>query len=164
MTSNHPLQPTQKQRPLSNPCHLFLSRSILVCLVLCPLLPHSPVSRLTSGISELSVGAALNRLGHIALADLLDGGIGGDNRQTLLEARNCLGAGNLPLGRVALLRLSNLAGEEDEAGSVFLETGDVGGEGFGGEILAAWIDRYTDRGRESTGDSGFLCIVRTINT
>ena len=147
MTSNHPLQPTQKQRPLSNPCHLFLSRSILIRLLLCPLLPLSPVSRLTSGISELSVGAALNRLGHVALADLLNSSVGVDNGQTLLEARDCLlGAGNLLFGSITLLGLSNLAGKEDEAGTVFLETGDVGGEGFGGEVLAAMVDRDTNRG------------------
>jgi hypothetical protein len=44
-----------------------------------------------------------------------------DNRQTVLEARDCvLGAGNLLLRSITLLVLTNLAGEEDETGAVFL--------------------------------------------
>lgn len=88
-----------------------------------------------------------------------------DNRQALLEARDCLlGAGNLFLGSITLLGLSDLAGEEDEAGTVFLEAGNVGGEGFGGEVLAAVINGDTDRGRELAGDTSFLCPVRAAHT
>lgn len=80
-----------------------------------------------------------------------------DDRQTLLKVRDgLLGASNLLFGRIALLLLSGLAGEEDEAGTVLLETGNVGGERFGGEVLAAGVDRDTDRGRKLAGDTSFL--------
>lgn len=165
MTSNHPLQPTQKQRPLSNPCHLFLSRRLLVSLILCSLLPCAPVSGLTPCVSELPVCAAFNGLGQIALANLLDGGVDVDDGQTLLEAgHSLLGTSNLLLGRVTLLLLSGLAGEEDQAGTVLLEAGNVGGERFVGEVLAAGVNSDTDRGRKLAGDASFLCTVRIVRT
>lgn len=52
--------------------------------------------------------------------------------------------------------LGALAGEDDQALLVGLETGDVGGEGLLAEVLAAEIDGDTDGGGHETGDAGLL--------
>jgi hypothetical protein len=42
--------------------------------------------------------------------------------------------------RVTLRRLANTAGEQNQAFPVFLQTGNIGFEGFFGQVLAAGID------------------------
>lgn len=44
------------------------------------------------------------------------------------------------LGLAELLRLGTLAGEDDQAGLVGLETGDIGGKGLFAQVLAAGVD------------------------
>jgi len=63
VTLINPVQPAKKQRPLSKPCHLFLSSSSLISLLLRSLLTLADHSSLTSRISQFSVSTTLNRLG-----------------------------------------------------------------------------------------------------
>jgi len=60
------------------------------------------------------------------------------------------------LARVQLLVLSALTREEDQSCFVGLEALNVCGEGFGREVLAAGIDRDTDRGSKFSRDTSFL--------
>jgi hypothetical protein len=52
--------------------------------------------------------------------------------------------------------LARFAGEEDQAGLVGLEAGDVEGEGFFGGVAAARVDGDADCGGEVAGDASFL--------
>jgi hypothetical protein len=116
-----PSQPAQKHEPMRKPCPLFFSSSSLISLLSRPLLTLALVSRLASRVSQLSVSTTLNSLGHLALLDLLDLGVGVDDWQTSLNAADqVLSTRNLLLGCIALLVLAELAGEEDEAGLVGL--------------------------------------------
>jgi hypothetical protein len=58
--------------------------------------------------------------------------------------------------------LAGFAREEDEAALVGFEAGDVGGEGFGGEVLAARVDDNADCGSQFAGDTGFLYVGRIL--
>ena len=57
---------------------------------------------------------------------------------------------------VEFLVLAGFAGEEDQAGLVGFEAGDVEREGFFVGRLAAGVDGDADRGGEFAGDVGFL--------
>jgi len=52
--------------------------------------------------------------------------------------------------------LAGYTREDDETCAVGLEALDVGGEGGGGEVCAAMVDRYPDCGRQLAGYAGFL--------
>ena len=54
--------------------------------------------------------------------------------------------------------LAGFAGEEDQAGFVGLETGDVCGERFFGVVCSAGVDCDADCGCEFAGDAGFLLL------
>lgn len=83
------------------------------------------------------------------------GGGDGDGGRDSLE---------LLLGRVALLGLVALLGEEDQALGVSLEALDVGGQGLLGDVLATSIDRDTDGRSILAGDaSGLKSLVRTFD-
>jgi hypothetical protein len=73
-----------------------------------------------------------------------------ENTLTLLSLRDLLRL------RVTLLRLANTAGEQNQAFAVLFKTGNIGLEGFFGEILAAGIDRDADCGRQFAGNAGGL--------
>jgi hypothetical protein len=61
------------------------------------------------------------------------------------------------LGRaVEFLVLAGLAGEQNQAGLVGLEPGDVGGERFLRGVLAAIVDGDADGRGKLAGDAGFL--------
>ena len=106
---------------MSKPCHLFLSSSGLISLLLRALLTLSKVSRVASRIPQFSISTTLNSLGHLALLDLLDLGVGMDDGQAVLEAADqVFGSRNLLLGCIALLVLAELSGEEDQAGLIGL--------------------------------------------
>ncbi len=59
-------------------------------------------------------------------------------------------------GAVELLVLAGLSGEQDQAGFVGLEAGDIGGQGFLVGGLTASVDRDTDCWGEFAGDASFL--------
>lgn len=52
--------------------------------------------------------------------------------------------------------LAGFSWEEDQAGLVGLEAGDVGGERFFGVVCSAGVDCDADCGSEFAGDTGFL--------
>jgi hypothetical protein len=52
--------------------------------------------------------------------------------------------------------LSNTSGEDYQALLVSLETSDIDGEGFGGEVGTAWVDGDTNGRGIFAGDSSFL--------
>lgn len=59
-------------------------------------------------------------------------------------------------GSIELLVLAAAAGEEDQAGLVGIETGDISGQGFRGGIDTAVVNGDTDGQGELAGDTGFL--------
>ena len=65
-------------------------------------------------------------------------------------------------GSAEILGLSALAGEDDQALLVGLETGDIGGEGLLAEVLTAVVDGDTDGGGVETRDAGLLWKARDV--
>lgn len=115
---------------------------------------------LGSGISQLSVSTTLNSLWQIALADLLNLSVNVDNwKGDLGRGSERLGSGNILLGSIVLLVLTELSWEEDKTGTVSLQAGDVGGKGFVGEVLSSWVDGDTDGWRKLAWDSSLLYIM-----
>jgi len=137
--------------------NLFLSSICLSSLVLRTLLTLSNKSRLTPCFSEFLVCTTLDWLWHIAFADLLDLALDVDDWQSVLGACDeLLSTRYILLAGIFFLVLAELAGEEDQAGTVSLEAGDVHGEGLDGEILSAGVNGDTDSGSELAGDTSFL--------
>jgi len=100
---------------------LFLSSSGLVGLLLCSLFTCALVFRLASRISQLSVSPTLDRLWHLALLDLGESSRSVNDRKTVLDPGDgILDSLNLLLGSVVLLVLTDLAGEKNQTGTVFL--------------------------------------------
>ena len=107
-------------RPL---CPLFLSRSRLVSRILRTLLTLADQSRLASGVPEFPVCTSFHCLWHLALLDEFDVAVGvddGERKSNALEVLGLLRARNILLAGIVLLMLTDLAGEEDQAGSVLL--------------------------------------------
>ena len=135
--------------PLSNPAtstFLFLSR-LGLGLLLGPLLPNTAQPRVAAGLPQSRVGTTLDGGGQVALLDLSD---------ALGEGSDGEGDADVGDGGAEILGLSALAGEDDQALLVGLETGDIGGEGLFAQVLAAVVDGDTDRRGVETGDTGLL--------
>lgn len=121
---SHASQPNKKDqvpatKPRRNP--LLLSSSGLISLLLRPLITLALVSVLASRISQLSVCTSLDWCWQLALLDLRDTTGGVNDWQTKLDAGNgVLGGRDILLGSITLLVLTQLAGEEDQAGLVCL--------------------------------------------
>jgi len=125
------------------------------------------VAGLSASITQPPVGSLL-ALGHGIALDLgdgvLNGGVGdgqsgadaGSETLTLAVSQSGLDGLDLLGGRVELLELTALAGEEDQAGLVVLQAGDVGDQGLLGVVGAAVVNRDADGGSELLGDTGFL--------
>lgn len=122
---------------------------------------------LGASVTQAAVSSLLTR-GHrvtLNLGDgLLEGGVvdgegstnaGGDTL-TLAVSESSLDGIDLLGGRVELLELTALAGEEDQAGLVVLEAGDVVDQGLLRVVGAAVVDRDTDGGGELLGDASLL--------
>lgn len=148
--------------------YLFLGSLGLLSLGLGSLLTSTQVAGLAAGLTQSSVSGLL-ALGKIGAADLGDGvgdgsvldgdgsrGVGGVSLNLALGGESLLGSSNVVGGRVELLVLAALAGEQDQAALVLLETGDVGGKGLLGDVLAAVVDRDADGGGELAGDASLL--------
>ena len=108
-----------------------------------------------AGQAELPIGAALDGLGDVGLADLAEASGGGGDGQGGGDEVDLLDGGRVGLG-VTLLRGVGAAGEDDEALLVGLEALDVDGEGLLAQVLAAAIDGDTDGGSEAAGDTSLL--------
>jgi hypothetical protein len=78
----------------------------------------------------------------------------------IIRLMRLLGGGDVFLGAVEGLVLSGFAREQDKAGLVGLQAGDVQREGFSGGVLAAVVDGYADCGGEGAGDACFLSCGR----
>ena len=116
----------------------------------------------------MSVGSLLT-LGQAVTLDLGDGLLrsevgDGEGRADVrgvalglaLGGKSSLGSVDLVGGGVELLELAALAGEEDEAGLVVLETVDVGSERLLGVVDTAVVNGDTDGTGELNGDTSFL--------
>lgn len=145
-----------KQHLSLNP--LLLGRIGLSSSILRPLRTLAGVSVLGPRIPQLSVRTTLNSRWHVALADLLDLVLYVDDREGELELAGVVGGGrgDILLAGVLLLVLTDLAWEQDQASAEGLKTGDVGGKGFGGEVLAAGIDGDTDGWCKLAWDTSLL--------
>ena len=119
---------------------LFLSGRLLLSLSLSTLLPDALVTGLAAGVPQTAVCSLLT-LGKVVALDLsngfLDSGVlDGQERANVcgvalglaLSGEGSLGGVDLVSGRVELLELTALAGEEDQASLVVLEAGDIGDE------------------------------------
>jgi len=148
--------------------HLFLGGGLL-SLGLSPLLPDPDQTSLASGLAQPPVSSLLT-LWHFVTLDLTDSFLAADvlDGQDSVEVSSVtlglagregsLGSINLLSGRVELLELAALAGEQNQASLVFLETGNVGGERLLGVVDATGINSNTDGWGELAGDTGFLQI------
>lgn len=122
---------------------------------------------LGASVTKSAVDGALG-LGEIGTLDLGDGvllsGVGdgeggvdvGNDTLTLALGKGGLDSLDVLSGGVELLELTALAGEEDQAGLVVLETGNVGDQGLLGVVGAAVVNGDTDGGSELLGDTGLL--------
>lgn len=122
---------------------------------------------LRTGITKAAVGSLL-ALGQRVTLDLgdriLEGGVGngeggtnaGGDALTLAVGESGLDGIDLLSGRVELLELAALAGEEDQTGLVLLEAGNIGDQGLLRVVGAAVVDRDTDGGSELLGDASLL--------
>lgn len=141
--------------------HLFLGGLLLLSLDAGTLLALAAVAGLGAGVTETAVSSLLT-LGEGVTADLGDGGLessvddGEGSADLLGDTLTGLGGLDVLSGRVELLELTALAGEEDQAGLVVLQAGDVLNLGLQGVVGAAVVDRDTDGGSELLGDTGLL--------
>ena len=122
---------------------------------------------LSAGITQAAVSSLLT-LWQVAALDLGNGvllsGVGdgesslntGGDTLTLAVSGSGLGSLDLLGGRVELLELTALAGEEDQASLVVLQTGNVGDQGLLRVVGAAVVDGDTDGGSKLLGDTGLL--------
>jgi hypothetical protein len=119
------------------------------------------VAGLGAGVTETAVGSLLT-LGEGVALDLgdgsLDGGVddGEGSADVLGDTLTGLGGLDLLGGRVELLELTALAGEEDQAGLVVLQAGDVLDKGLLGVVGAAVVNGDADGTGELLGDTGLL--------
>lgn len=154
-------KPSKHQIPLF--ASLFLG-SLGLSLVPDTLLTGTLVPRVASGNAQLRVSTTLNRFGHLALLDLLEGDVGGGNGEGGGDGGDLAQLGDVGLG-VTLLGGVGLAGQQDQALLVGLETSDVGGEALLAEVLAAVINGDTDGGSQGSGNASLLwLIVRKKNS
>lgn len=147
--------------------HLFLGGGLLLSLGLGPLLALTTVTGLSAGLTQATVGSLLTG-GHRVTLDLRNGisesgvvdGEGsadaGGDALTLAVSESGLDSLDVLGGGVELLELAALAGEEDQAGLVVLEAGDVLDQGLLGVVGAAVVDRDTDSGGELLRDASLL--------
>lgn len=120
---------------------------------------------LDSGTLELGVGA-----GH---SESLEHGVlllfGGDSSGGFLGGEDVVlsdgelwdlgGGGELFGGRVTLTGLASLSWEDDELGSVFLQSGDVGLETFNGLVSSSEIDGNAELSGFSDRESSALELI-----
>ena len=122
---------------------------------------------LGASVTQAAVDRLL-RLGEGVTLDLGDGvlliGVDDGERSvdasgdtlTLAVSESSLDSVDVLSGGVELLELTALAGEEDQAGLVVLETGNVGDQGLLGVVGAAVVNGDTDGRSELLGDAGLL--------
>ena len=147
---------------------LFLGSSSLLSLDASTLLPDTLQTSLTAGVAEVSVGSLLT-LGQAVTLDLGDcllrsGVVDGEDRADVggvalglaLGSESSLGGVDLVSRGIELLELAALAGEEDEAGLVVLETVNVGSERLLGVVDTAVVNGDTDGTGELNRDTSFL--------
>jgi hypothetical protein len=125
------------------------------------------VAGLGASVTEGAVDRTLG-LGKVTTLDLGDGvllsvvddgeaGVDvGDDTVTLALGKSGLDSLDVLSGGVELLELTALTGEEDQAGLVVLETGNVGDQGLLRVVGAAVVNGDTDGGSELLGDTGLL--------
>lgn len=124
---------------ISRESHLFLGGGGLLSLSLSPLLPDTDQAGLASGLTQPPESVLLT-LWQLVTLDLADSLLAADvlDGQGSLEVssvtlglaggKGSLSSVNLLRGRVELLELAALAGEQNQASLVLLETGNVGSE------------------------------------
>jgi hypothetical protein len=99
-------------------------------------------------------------------AGVLDGeggaDVGGVALGLAVGSEGGLGGVDLVSGGVELLELAALAGEQDQAGLVVVEAGDVGDERLLGVVGAAVVDGDADGARQLLGNAGFLLRVSFV--
>lgn len=160
MNTNDPDQKEQSR--------LFLSSGGLLSLSLGPLFPNADQTSVATSQPQASVSGLL-ALGHVVALDVRDGVLDSD----VLDGEGSVDVGGVALGLalggegglggvdllgagVEFLELAALTGEEDEAGLVLLQAGNILDERLLGVVDAAVVNRDTDGGRELLGDTSFL--------
>lgn len=113
-----------------------------------------------SGLLALGHVVALDVRDGVLDSDVLDGegsvDVGGVALGLALGGEGGLGGVDLLGAGVEFLELAALTGEEDEAGLVLLQAGNILDERLLGVVDAAVVNRDTDGGRELLGDTSFL--------
>ena len=163
------LIPDLKIDPIIISCesNLFLGGRLLISLGLGTLLADTLVAGLATGITKTAVGSLLT-LGEVVTLDLSNGLLGagvlngeggtdtGDEALRLALSKGGLGSVDLLSGRVKLLELTALAGEENQASLVVLEAGNIGDERLLRVVDTAVVNGDTDGASELLGDTSFL--------
>lgn len=111
------------------------------------------------GLLGLGESVTLDLGDGVLLSGVDDGERGvdaGGDTLTLAVSESSLDSVDVLSGGVELLELTALAGEEDQAGLVVLETGNVGDQGLLGVVGTAVVNGDTDGGSELLGDTGLL--------
>lgn len=136
---------------------LFVLGSLGLGLVPGPLLHLSQVALVGTLHTQLAESTALDSGRQVGLLDESDGLVDGGDGERGTAGGDARGGGlELLLGRVTLLGLVALLGEQDQAGGVGLKTLNVGGERLLGQVLAASIDGDTDGRGVKAGDTSGL--------
>ena len=120
-------------------------------LVTDPIVIISNTSSRDRGLTHLFLGSGL--LLSLSPGTLL----------TLAVSQSGLDGLDLLGGRVELLELTALAGEQDQAGLEVLQAGDVGDQRLLGVVGAAVVNRDADGGSELLGDAGFLWRCKSLH-
>lgn len=151
--------------------HLLLGSGSLLSLSLSALVTDTDQTGVGASETQTTESVLLT-LGHAIALDVGDGVLGRDvvDGEGSADVRDValgfavggeggLGGVDFVSGRVELLELAALAGEEDQTGLVVLQAGDIGDQRFLGVVGAAVVDGNTDGGGEFLGNAGFLGCV-----
>lgn len=142
---------------------LFLSSLSLLSSSLGALLTDTDQAGVRAGVAQCTESRLLAG-GHVGLGDGGDGVLWCDveDGESGTDVLDTTGSGGLNLlwRRVKLLVLTSLAGEENQAALVGLETSDIGGQRLLGLVGAAVVDSDTDGGSELAGNTSFLLIEK----
>lgn len=129
------------------------------------------MTSLGARVTETTVSSLLTLRKRVTLdlSDSLSGGGVGDGESgtdaggdtlTLAVGKGGLDGLDVLGGGVELLELAGLAGEQDQAGLVVLEAGDVGDQGLLRVVGAAVVDGDTDGRGELLGNASLLNVLK----
>lgn len=107
------------------------------------------------GFMESFVCIIFNGSGYVIFVDFFEGDVGGGDGQSGGDVGDFFDFGEVGFG-VIFFGGVGLVGQEDKVLLVGFQVGNVGGEGFFGEVLVVEVDSDVDGGSYSVGNISFL--------